>query len=104
MRRAMNVWVLVALCACVLIGFLWYNQTLTADLQELNETTNSAKMRLTQLQGQQAELEAQVQTVGTDAFIENQARTLYGYIMPDEVRFVIDNPEALYGDEPIPSP
>jgi len=100
----MNVWLLVALCACVLTGFLWYNQTLTSDLEELNATTSNAKLRLTQLQGQQAELESQVQTVGTDAFIENQARTLYGYIMPDEVRFVIDNPEALYGDEPIPSP
>lgn len=104
MRRTMNVWFLVVLCACVLVGFLWYNQSLSDDLEELNAATSNAKMRLTQLQGQQAELEAQVQTVGTDAFIENQARTLYGYIMPDEVRFVIDNPEALYGDEPIPSP
>lgn len=104
MRRTMNVWLLVALCACILITFLWYNQTLSQNLDELDATANDAKVRLTQLQGEQAELEAQVQTVGTDAFIENQARTLYGYIMPDEVRFVIDNPEALYGDEPIPSP
>lgn len=42
-------------------------------------------------------------TVGSDSFIENQARTMYGYMMPDEIRFVITNPEALYGDDEIPS-
>lgn len=104
MRRTMNIWLLVALCACVLIGFVWYNQSLNKTLEELDTVSNDAKIRLTQLQGEQSELEAQVASVGTDAFVENQARTLYGYIMPDEVRFVIDNPEALYGDEPIPSP
>ena len=104
MRRTMNIWLLVALCACVLIGFVWYNQSLNKTLKELDTVSNDAKIRLTQLQGEQSELEAQVASVGTDAFVDNQARTLYGYIMPDEVRFVIDNPEALYGDEPIPSP
>ena len=26
-----------------------------------------------------------------------------GYMMPDEIRFVITNPEALYGEDDIPS-
>lgn len=104
MRRTMNIWIVVFVCICALAAFGWYNRSLNASLEELDGTLNSAQVRLTQLQGEQAELEAQAQSVGTDAFVENQARTLYGYIMPDEVRFVIDNPEALYGDEAIPSP
>lgn len=28
---------------------------------------------------------------------------MYGYMMPDEIRFVITNPEALYGEDEIPS-
>ena len=104
MRRTVNIWVVVVVCVCALVAFGWYNRSLQASLNEVNATLDSAKVRLTQLRGEQAELENQVHSVGTDAFVENQARTLYGYIMPDEVRFVIDNPEALYGDEPIPSP
>lgn len=104
MRRTMNILVVVVISICAVAAFTWYNRSLNTSLEELNATLNSAQLRLTQLQGEQAELETQAQSVGTDAFVENQARTLYGYIMPDEVRFVIDNPEALYGDEPIPSP
>lgn len=104
MHKTMNIWVLIVACACVLVGFFWYNSTLTNSLDELDTTYNDAKVRLTEAQGQRSELESMVGTVGTDAFIENQARTLYGYIMPDEIRFVIDNPEALYGTEEIPSP
>jgi len=35
--------------------------------------------------------------MGTDAFIESQARDLYGYMKSDEIRFVITDPEVLYG-------
>ena len=42
-------------------------------------------------------------SVGSDAYIENQARTVYGYMMPDEIRLVISNPETLYGEEGVPS-
>lgn len=104
MHKTMNIWLLIAVCACVAVVFFWYNGTLSDSIQELDSAYNDAKVRLTEMQGQQAELESMVDTVGTDAFIENQARTMYGYIMPDEIRFVIDNPEALYGTEEIPSP
>ena len=63
----------------------------------------SIAQSLTELQGEQADLKTQLETVGTAAFIENQARTMYGYMMPDEIRFVITNPEALYGEDEIPS-
>lgn len=103
MRKTMNIWVVIAVCACVLVGFFWFNSTLSDDLKDLDATYNDTKVRLSNLQAEQAELETQLDTIGTDAFIENQARTMYGYMMPDEIRFVITNPEALYGDEEIPS-
>lgn len=90
----------VRLCAG---GFFWYSGTLSQTIDELNDTYDQTQMRLTQLQGDQADLKTQLETVGTDAFIENQARTMYGYMMPDEIRFVITNPEALYGEDEIPS-
>lgn len=103
MRKTMNIWCVIVVCACVLIGFFWFNRSLTADLEELDALQSDAKLRLSALQAEQTELEAQLDAVDTDAFIENQARTMYGYMMPDEIRFVITNPEALYGDEEMPS-
>ena len=40
---------------------------------------------------------------GTEAFIENQARTKHYYMMPDEIRFVIEGLET-ENDEEMPSP
>lgn len=103
MRKTMNIWVLIAMSACVLVAFFWCSGTLSQSIDELNDTYDQTQMRLTELQGEQADLKTQLETVGTDAFIENQARTMYGYMMPDEIRFVITNPEALYGEDEIPS-
>jgi len=103
MRKTMNIWVVIVVCACVLVGFFWFNNNLSSSLNDLDSIYNDTKVRLSDLQAEQASLETQLETIGTDAFIENQARTMYGYMMPDEIRFVITNPEALYGDEEIPS-
>ena len=89
MRRTVNIWVLIDLSACVLLGFFWYNNKLTDSLTELNAAYGDSKLRLSGLQAEQAELESTLGAVGTDSFVENQASTMYGYMMPDEIRFVI---------------
>lgn len=103
MRRTMSIWVVIAACACIVAGFFWYNNSLTDTIQELDAAYDDGKVRLAELQEEQTNLNEMLEAAGTDAFIENQARTLYGYMMPDEIRFVITNPEVLYGDEEIPS-
>ena len=99
----MNIWVLVALCACILGGFFWYSSTLDKNLEELETMSDETALRLADVQRLQSELRNTLEQVDSEAFIENQARTMYGYMMPYEIRFVITNPEALYGDE-MPSP
>ena len=103
MRKTMNIWTLLAVLGCVLVGFFWYNTQLSASISELNETYDHSKVQLADLETKQAALKAKLAEAGTDAFIENQARTVYGYMKPDEIRFVITNPEALYGGEEVPS-
>lgn len=103
MPRTMNLWVLVGVAAALLIGFIVYGSGLQANVNELDEIYEQSKARLVSLKNEQTELNSTLELAGTDAFIENQARTLYGYMMPDEIRFVITNPEALYGDDEVPS-
>ena len=102
MRKTINIWVLIAVSACILAVFFWYSGNLSQTVAELNDTYESSSLRLAALKDQRTELKNTLDTVGTDAFIENQARTLYGYMMPDELHFVITNKEALYGDDEIP--
>lgn len=103
MRRTMNLWVVLSVAACLLTAFFIYSANLQKSVDELDGVYEEQKLRVTDLRNEQTALNETLKTAGTDSFVENQARTLYGYMMPDEIRFVITNPEALYGDEEVPS-
>lgn len=89
MHKTMNIWVLIGISICILVAFFCYSGTLNTTIQELTDTYDSSALRLASLKDERTELKNTLETVGTDAFIENQARTMYGYIMPDEIRFEI---------------
>ncbi len=85
----------------VMIGmtlvFCWRSGSLQSSLNELSEQYEQSSAKLSAMNIEQSELRQTLADAGTDEFIENQARTRYGYMMPDEIRFVITNPDALYG-------
>ena len=56
---------------------------------------------LNQLRDDQTKLLKTLDYVHTDPFIEQRAREL-GYMRLDEMRFVITNPEVLYGTDDYP--
>lgn len=108
MRRTINIWWIIAAFACVLAAFSWYSGKLTDTIAELEGVVEENTVRLSTLQAENARLEATLKSAGTDAFVENQARTEFGYMMPDEIRFVITGAESAPADtaetEQIPSP
>lgn len=89
MRRTVNIWWVIAVFACVLCAFFWYSSQLTATVDELQTKLDEGNVRLAALLSENAALEATLREVGTDAFVENQARSEYGYMMSDEIRFII---------------
>ena len=103
MRRTVNIWVLIGALFCVLVAFFCMSSSLSRSIGELDDAYGQRKARLAELQNDQAALKDTLASVGSDAYIENQARTVYGYMMPDEIRLVISNPETLYGEEGVPS-
>lgn len=94
MHRTMNVWIVVIVLACILIGFFCFSNTLSDNLKELKAVSKDNAVRISGLENKQTELENTLASAGTEAFIENQARTQYGYMMPDEIRFVISGLET----------
>lgn len=102
MRKSIGIWPVLGLLMCMLVAFLWYGSDLTNSLNEAEERFDQGRVRLMQLEYEQSRLKDTLEVSGTDAFIENQARMLYGYMKPEEMRFVITNPEVLYGPGGIP--
>lgn len=83
----------------VLIAFFWISTKLATGISDANAQYQQAVAVNTTLETQQNELKTTLASVNSEAFIEKQARTLYDYMKPDELRLVITNPEALYGTD-----
>lgn len=102
-HRTVSIWIVVAVSFCFLAIFLVGSGKVTANRRDLEEQYEQSRINLNNAQQQNKELKVLLNNLGTDSFIENQARTLYGYMRPDEIRFVITNPEVLYGTEEVPA-
>ncbi len=97
-RRRMRYLTLFVLLAVIGVAFSVGNHKIQATMQNLAKEEDQSRLELAALKNEKQDLETELSAAGTDAYIENQARTRYGYLKPGELRFVITNPEALYGD------
>lgn len=105
LRRTINILWVVGFIACVLVAFFVYSNKLSDETDTLQKMLEQEKINLAEMRSENADLEAELNNAGTESFVENQARDLYGYMMPDEIRFVLTNPQP-EGSETseIPSP
>jgi len=67
-----------------------------SERESLNQRESAQRLQLSRLETEKAALEKEIGLAGTDPYIENVARTQYGFLKPGEIRFEITNPEALY--------
>jgi cell division protein FtsB len=94
-RRIRYITLLVML-AVVGIAFAAANNHIQSSILNISKQESQNRIQLSDIQKEKLSLEAELSVAGTDAYIENEARTRYGYLKPGELRFVITNPEALY--------
>ena len=102
MRRTVNLWAFIACMVIMVLFFCFININIAGSIGDIKENHRQATRELDDLSIQQDELEAEEKIVDTDAFVEQQARDLYDFMMPDELRFVIHFPEEQI-DETDPS-
>jgi len=89
----------IIVLACLSIAFLWVSSRLDKQIDNASSLYQQAAALNNTLETRQNKLKETLETTGSDAFIENQARSLYDYMKQDEIRIVITNPEALYGTD-----
>ncbi len=94
MGRTINVWLVIVVCACVLVMFFWQSGQFDRTLEELNQMSKSNASRISDLDEENTDLQSTLNQTGTDAYIENVARVEFGFMMPDEIRFVIPDLEV----------
>lgn len=103
LRKSIGLWPMMTIFAVLTALLLWANAEIGGAIKDKKWENEQNRLRVLTLEDDQIALIDQLAYVKTDAFIENQARTEYSYMKPDEIRFVIDNPEALFGDGEIPA-
>jgi cell division protein FtsB len=99
MHRRIGLVPVIVVLGVVLVSFFWFSNRLTSGITEADNRYQQAVAVNTTLETQQNDLKNTLANVHSEAFIEKQARTLYDYMKPDELRLVITNPDALYGTE-----
>lgn len=104
MRKTINIWKLVAALAVILIVYFILSNSLNKDLRDVQEQHALMSQLETQRKGENLQLKQDLEYSTSDPYIENVARTEYGYIFENETQLIFDNPEALYGEENMPSP
>lgn len=95
--------VLVTALFIIVAVFIVINSNLSSELNRLREMVQEGNRLVASKQREVARLTNEVQLSGTDEFIANEARTKYRYLADGEIRFVITNPEVLWGEEGLPT-
>lgn len=75
------------------------NSNLRHQVSGLQEMVAEGNRLVADKQKEVADLANMVQLSSTDEFIANEARTQYGYLSEGEIRFVVTNPEVLWGED-----
>lgn len=94
---------LVAVLFIIVAVFTVINSSLRREVRGLQEMVAEGNRLVSAKQKEAADLSGKLQYARTDEFIANEARTQYGYLSDGEIRFVVTNPEVLWGEEGMPA-
>ena len=92
-KKTMNLWLFMAIMVLMVVAFGIVNARIVSDTEDIQRQHNIANKKVSDLKNVKQDLEEELDTVDTDAFVERQARDEYDYMMPDELRFVISFPD-----------
>ena len=96
MRRRMKLFpMLVAVFVMIACTIITLNR-LDTDIAALEDVAQETKLRQLALESEQSAMRQELALKDTDSYIMEKARTLYGYLMPGEIRFEVSNPDSLY--------
>ena len=92
--RVPLIYVLCSMFVIIMIGYMWID-SIKSDISQLQVTVVDLSINSELLTREYKALAAELDQSDTDEYVIAKARQLYGYMMPNELLFVVKNPEAL---------
>ena len=86
--------VVAILMVLLFCGALYWVRT---DIQRLQAQDNTLTLSVNMMEMTYADLQLQLNRVGSEGYVENEAREKYDFIRQGEIIFAFDNPELLRG-------
>ena len=83
----------VLLVALFCVSLYWVQ----ADIAKLQAQDATLQLKVNVMEMNFADLQLELQRVGSDGYVENAARENYGFIRNGEIVFAFENPELLRG-------
>lgn len=68
-----------------------------ADIEKLHAQNTTLQYKVNLMEMDYADLQLELQRVGSEGYVENEARENYGFIRSGEIIFAFENPELLRG-------
>ena len=100
MRKRIKLLYVAVIAFVIIAGGLIALNGLNSDIRVLEDTARATRLRQVAVEAEKSDMQKELAMKDTDAYIRDTARSLYGYLMPGEILFVVENPEALYDEEP----
>ena len=98
MRKRIKLFYVIVAAFVIVAGGLITINRLNGDIAVLEDTARETRLRLLEVNTEKSDMQQEIAMKDDPAYIREKARSLYGYLMPGEIKFVVVNPEALYDD------
>ena len=98
MRKRIKLFYVAVAAFVIIAGGLITLHRLNADIAVLEDTAREARLEQLRVNTEKSDMQQEIAMKDSPAYIRDMAWTMYGYLMPNEIKFVVVNPEALYDD------
>ena len=98
MRARIKLFYVLTVAFVIVAGGIMTLNRMNGDIAVLEDTARETRLRQLAVAGEQSDMQKELAVKDSDNYIREKARSMYGYLMPGEIRFVVVNPEALYDD------
>ena len=91
-----------AIAFVIIAGGVMALNRLNGEIAVLQVEVQKTRLSQIDVKTKQSDMQKELAVKDTNAYIRDKARSMYNYLMPGEILFVVENPEALYDEGEMP--
>ncbi len=96
-RRYLSWPLMGIIAAMIVLGFCALMHGLRSDLADMRKQDTALQLTMNVMDMEYADLALELERVGSEGYVENEARENYGFIREGEIIFAFSDPDELKG-------